>query len=323
MHDAMQPAMIRRFLVLSMWTAVAMILCSFSKSDIRTMPGPIAARVNGKEIGNGKETPAGHVESARAPNIKPTPAPAGRPAAPVQVRTVDQDLLAQEAIQGKLDGDAQVAQAIERAKRQVLAQAYIERTVSSASPASPQEIGRFYARNPALFEQRRLYRVVELEVVVAPDQLGALRDAVAGAKNLAAVVTWLESRKLPFELAIQNRASEQVPMNVLRRLVEMHGGQIAVFPTPGGASVIRLENSAPAPLSEKQARPAIARYLLNRKRLELAQAEVTKLRERAKTDSGGIEAVRPASVTQTAARAQSQVAGPGIAFNTIDLVKVR
>jgi EpsD family peptidyl-prolyl cis-trans isomerase len=239
------------------------------------------------------------------------------------VRTIDQDLLAQEAIQGKLDGDAQVAQAIEHAKRQVLAQAYIERTVSSASPASPQEISRFYAQNPALFEQRHLYRVVELGVVVAPDQLGALQDAVAGAKNLDAVVRWLESRKLPFELAIQNRASEQIPMNVLHRLVEMRVGQIAIFPTPGGASVVRLEHAEQSPLSEKQARPAIARYLLNRKRLELAQAEVTKLRERAKTDSGGTEAVRPETVTQTAARAQAQVAGPGIAFNTIDLVKVR
>ena len=313
----MQSAMIRKFLILSMWTAVAMILCSCGKPDIRSMSGPIAVRVNSKQ------TPAGHVESAGARNNATAPAHAGRPAASLQVRTVDQDLLAQEAIHGKLDGDAQVAQAIERAKRQVLAQAYIERTVRSASPASPQEISRFYAQNPALFEQRRLYRVLELSVVVAPDQLGALQDAVAEAKNLAAIVTWLESRKLSFELAIQSRASEQVPMNVLRRLAEMHGGQIAVFPTPGGASVIRLENSAPAPLSEKQARPAIARYLLNRKRLELAQAEVAKLRERAKTGPGGIEAVRPAAVMHTAARAQPQAAVPGIAFNTIDLVKVR
>ena len=313
----MQSAMIRKFLVLSMWTAVAMILCSCGKPDIRSASSPIAVRVNSKQ------TPAGHVGSAGVRNNGTAPARAGRPAAPLQVRTVDQDLLAQEAIHGKLDGDAQVAQAIERAKRQVLAQAYIERTVSAAAPASPQEISKFYAQNPALFEQRRLYRLLELAVAVAPEQLGELQDAVAGAKNLDAVVRWLESRKLPFELVIQNRASEQIPANVLRRLVEMHGGQIAVFPTPGGASVVRLENSTLAPLSEKQARPAIARYLLNRKRLELAQAQVTKLRERAKTDSGGIEAGRPATGTQTAARARALAAGPGIAFNTIDLVKVR
>jgi len=136
-------------------------------------------------------------------------------------------------------------------------------------------------------------------------------------------VLWLDSRKLPFVAAASARAAEQIPMNVLRRLFEMQDGQITVFPTPHGASVVRLEQTAEAPLSEKQAEPLIARYLLNRKRLELAQAEVNKLRERAQIEKDGLAPVRPASAVQTAARTQTPVARPDVAQNTTEFAKLR
>ena len=309
--------MIKKILVLSMWAAVVMVLCSCGKPDIRKTSSRIAAPVNGEEISMRR------IDSILARNNNMTPEQAGRAGAPAREPITDQELLAQKALQDKLDRDAQVAQAIERARRQILAQAYIERVVISASRASPEEISNFYEENPALFEQRRIYRFLELVVVVPPEQFGALQDAVTGANNLAEVVRWLDSRKLPFESATSGRAAEQIPMNILSRLFEMRDGQIAVFPTPHGASVIRLEQSAEASLSEKQARPAIARYLLNRKRLELTQAEVTKLRERAKLDFDGIETVRAATAAQTAGQAQPQVAGPGMAHSPTDFAKLR
>jgi len=195
--------------------------------------------------------------------------------------------------------------------------------VISASQPSPEQITRFYEDNPALFKSRRIYRVRELVVAAAPERFGALREAVAGAKNLAEVVLWLDSRKLPFEAAASASAAEQIPMNVLHRLFEMHDGQIIVFPTPHGASVVRLEETVEAPLNEKQAGPLIARYLLNRKRLELAQAEVTKLRERAQTTKDGIAPVRPASAVQAAERAKAPAAGQEVAHNATEFAKLR
>jgi EpsD family peptidyl-prolyl cis-trans isomerase len=309
--------MIKRIRVLSMLTAVVMVLCSCGKPDIRKTSSRIAPRVNGEQIS------IYQIDSVLAPNSSMMPAQAGRAAALARQRLGDQELLAQEALQARLDRDAQVAQAIEHAKRQVLAQAYIERAVISASQASPEEIRKFYEGNPALFEQRRTYRVLEVVVVVPPEQFGILQDTVAGAKNLAEVVRWLDSRKLSFEASESSRAAEQIPMNILRRLFEMRDGQIAVFPMPHGVSVIQLEQSAEAALSEKQARPAIARYLLNLKRLELAQAAVTKLRERTKIDFDGIEPGRPTTVAQAAEQVQPQVAGPGMTHNTTDFARLR
>ncbi len=142
--------------------AVAMGLCSCGKPDIRQTTSRIAARVNGEEVS------VHQIDSVFARNNNMTPERAGRAATLARERVIDQELLVQEALEGKLNRDAHVARAIERARRQILAQAYIERAVISAPLASPEEISNFYEENPALFEQRRIYRVLELVVVVPP-----------------------------------------------------------------------------------------------------------------------------------------------------------
>ena len=288
--------MIRKVLLVSILAAMAMASSSCGKPDIRkTGAAPL----------RGEPALTRRPDSVLARNDATPMERDGSAAVPARGQSLDQELLAREAIQVELDRDAQVVRAIERARRQVLAQAYMERAVNAAPQASQREIRKFYEDNPALFERRRTYRVLELMVDVPQGQFGELQDAVAKARNLAGIVRWLDSRKMPFDSATSSAAAEQIPANTLRRLSGMRDGQIAAFPTSWGASVVRLEHSAEAPLTEKQARPAIARYLLNRKRLELAQVEVTKLRERAKVDDGGIKRVRPATMAQTAGQAQA------------------
>ena len=226
--------MVKKILVLSMSIAVAMGLCSCGKPDIGQTTSRIAARVNGEEVS------VHQIDSVFARNNNMTPERAGRAATLARERVIDQELLVQGALEDKLNRDAHVARAIERARRQILAQAYIERAVISAPLASPEEISNFYEENPALFEQRRIYRVLELVVVVPPERSGAFQEAVAEKKNLPEVVRWLDAQKLPFDTATSSRAAEQIPMNVLRRLYGMHDGQIAVFSTPRGVSVVRL-----------------------------------------------------------------------------------
>jgi EpsD family peptidyl-prolyl cis-trans isomerase len=309
--------MIRKILVASMWAAVVMILCSCGKPDVRKTPERTAAPAGGQAA---RLHQAGSVLSR---NEGVTVKPAGWVAVPARERGLDQELLAQEALQLELDRDGQVTLAIGRARQQILAQAYIERAAVSASKASPREIRKFYEENPALFGQRRTYRVLELMVAIPEAQFGALQDAAAGAKNIGEVVRWLELRKLPFETGTSSAAAEQIPANTLLRLFGMRDGQIAVFKTPVGVSVVWLEQSAEAPLTEKQAGPAIARYLFNRKRLELAQAEVTKLRERARTKDDGVERVRRADAAHAAGPAQSLVEAPRMARNTTDFTGLK
>ena len=81
--------------------------------------------------------------------------------------------------------------------------------------------------------------------------------------------------------------AEQLPLSQLPQLARMTEGEIAVFATPLGASVVQLIHAAEAPLSEQQAAPVIEQFLAARKRMELAAAEVRRLRDGARIEYVG------------------------------------
>src|SRR5687768_16673450 len=74
-------------------------------------------------------------------------------------KVIDRELLVQRALAAGLERDPQVAQSIDNARRQVLAQAYLEQAAAAVSRVSAEEVRTFYAANPALFAERRIYRV--------------------------------------------------------------------------------------------------------------------------------------------------------------------
>jgi EpsD family peptidyl-prolyl cis-trans isomerase len=281
--------MVERSLLVSALIAIAVAVSSCGAADADKPASQIVAKVNGEAISRNL------VESVITRGNAHPPEPARRPAAQALERIIDQKLLAQKALEARLDRDPLVMQSIELSKRQILAQAYVERAAVAAPNESHDEIARFYKENPALFEQRRIYRVLELVVAVPQGQLAALEGAAAAAGSLSDVAKWLEFRKLPFNVATFSRPAEHIPMDVLPRLFEMRDGQIAVFVTLGGASVVQLVRATAASVDEQQAAPIIERYLLNRKRFEVALAEVRKLRERAKIEYiGEFETQSPA-----------------------------
>lgn len=196
---------------------------------------------------------------------------------------IDRELLVQKALAEKLDRDPQVMHAIDNARRQVLAQAYLEKSVSQAAAAAGgstrDEIRSFYEQNPALFAERRMYRLRELVVSAPGEMIDVLRAEAAKARDLEDVAAWLKQRNASYSADALTQPAEQLPLAYLPQLARMKPGEIAVFGTPLGASVIQLVHAEPAPLTEQQAAPLIEQFLAGRKRLETAAAEVKRLRE--------------------------------------------
>jgi EpsD family peptidyl-prolyl cis-trans isomerase len=227
----------------------------------------LVAKVNGTEI-----------------SVEPMRAAAPGAAAQALEKVIDRELLVQKALAAKLDRDPEVAQAMESARRQVLAQAWLDRAASAAAGGSRQEdrdaeVRAFYRDNPALFAERRVYRLRELAVSGPAEMLEVLRAEAAKARGLDEVAAWLRSRNASFSADATTQPAEQLPLAFLPRLSRMQPGEIAVFATPSGASVIQLEHAEEAPLGESQAVPVIEQFLAGRKRLETAAAEVRRLRE--------------------------------------------
>jgi EpsD family peptidyl-prolyl cis-trans isomerase len=266
--------------------------------ESREPTGPVAAIVNGERI------PVHQIESAATQVTAHEQGKRGRTRA--LERIIDQELLAQEARKAKLDRDPHVAQAVAAATRQILAQAWLERAVSAAPADTRDEVEKFYGENPALFQRRRLYRVLELTVISPPERLDEIRRTATSADSIDDVAAWLASRRLPFNAATVSKPAEQIPLDVLQEVYAMRPGQMAVFPTPRGASVVQLLRSSEVPLRKAEAAPVIERYLHNRRRLALGMAEIGKLRSQASIEYGAtFEPARAATPVTPAAQAVS------------------
>src|SRR5258705_3668177 len=87
---------------------------------------PVLAKVNGAEL------LAGEASSRQALE-----------------HVIDRELLVQKALEAGLERDPLVAHSLESARRQILAQAWLERRAGGAA-ARPEEVRAFYGENPAL-----------------------------------------------------------------------------------------------------------------------------------------------------------------------------
>jgi EpsD family peptidyl-prolyl cis-trans isomerase len=227
----------------------------------------LVARVNGVEIS------ARQVRTGGAPGV-----------AQAVERIIDRELLVQKALEAGLERDPLVKDSIDNARRQVLAQAYLDHAAGAAARPSREEVRAFYAENPALFAERRIYRLRELVVSANAEMTEWLRAQAARSSDLDQLAAWLKARNARFSAATETQAAEELPLAFLPRLSRMKPGEIAVFGTSLGATVIQLTHAEDAPLGPEQSQALIEQFLAGKKRLEIAAAEVKRLRESARIE---------------------------------------
>ena len=245
--------------------ATALMGCERVSAD--RAEAQLVARVNGIEIS------AHQIRTGGAPSV-----------AQAVEKVIDRELLVQKALEAGLERDPLVKDSIDSARRQVLAQAYLDRAAGTRAAPSREEVRAFYAENPALFAERRVYRMRELLVSASAEMIDVLRAQAARTADLDELAAWLKSRNARFSAATETQPAEQLPLAFLPRLARMKSGEIAVFATPLGASVVQLIHAEEAPLGAEQAQALIEQFLAGRKRLEIAAAEVKRLRESARIE---------------------------------------
>jgi EpsD family peptidyl-prolyl cis-trans isomerase len=197
---------------------------------------------------------------------------------------IDQQLLVEKALESKLDRETQTAQALAAARKQVLAQAYMDKAMSAVAKPTPEQIQAFYDENPMLFTQRRIFRFQELGAAVPDDRFEDINKISQKAKTLAEIGAWLTAQNIPFKAIDSTKAAEEMPMELLPNVAKMKDGQIAVLRAPGRVAILQLAQSQQAPLDVQHATLQIEQYLMNARRLDIAKAEVRKLREAAKIE---------------------------------------
>ena len=208
---------------------------------------------------------------------------------------IDQELLAQQAISGKLDQEQKVAQILTANRREILARAYLEQFSAKVAKPSEAEIKAFYEANPALFKDRKIYNLRELSVAAKADFAPALQEQVAKAKSLDEVAAWLKSKQVAFTPSVAAKPAEQLPLQLLPKFASMKEGEITVIATDNGILVEQIASAQFQPADMAAAHPVIERALAEQKRNAAVAEEVKKLRQAVKIEYGSDFAPAPAA----------------------------
>lgn len=185
---------------------------------------------------------------------------------------IEQELAAQAGRDAGLDKDPRVVQALEAARRELVARAYHERVGEKVSGPSSDEIDRYYGEHPELFAQRRLYVLRETAVDAKADA-AALQAMVARARSLEEIEKGLKDSGVRFGGRMLANAAEDLPMSLLKAVAPLEAGQSVVVSTTGTARIFTVLQAIKAPVDRHTASNPIAAYITNeRKSAAVAEA---------------------------------------------------
>jgi EpsD family peptidyl-prolyl cis-trans isomerase len=270
----------KRQLPLALTLGIA-ALAGCGKSDDTKPASQVAAKVNSYEITIHQVNAA----LARSPNIAAEAAPSAKRG--IVERLIDQQLAKEQAIAKKLDRSPSVVQAMESAKNEILARAYLQDVAAAQPKPTQDEVKKYYAEHPELFSSRRVYLLEEIAVARPEGNGAALRERVAKARSMQEIAEWLKSRDVQYAANRGGRAAEQIPLDMLSKLQGMKDGEIQVMQAGDSLNVIRVAASKAAPLDEASASPRIQQFLFNRRSNEAMVEEMKRLKAQAKIEYVG------------------------------------
>jgi EpsD family peptidyl-prolyl cis-trans isomerase len=203
---------------------------------------------------------------------------------------VNEQLLVDAALRDRLDRDPAVVQAIELARRQLLARAYLERAVLPKQDITAAEQAAYYKSHPELFAQRRVYQLAAFGF--AREKLdAALVEALGTTHSADAVAATLAARKVEAEQQSLMRASEQLPLDDLPRFSAAAVGDVIVQAQPERATLMLVTAIQTSPLTFESAQPIIQQYLSNMRNAQALDAHLKQARAAAKITIADLSAL--------------------------------
>ncbi len=293
----------RPFAKLIIASAVVLAVAACGKKEVTSTQ--VVASVDGEEI-------SVHQVNAmlgKARGVTPETLPLAK--AEILGSLVDQQLAINMAMSKKLDRTPEIVAAIETAKREILARAALEQIASAQAKPTEEEAKKYYADNPALFSERRIYNLQEITLGKATPNLDQVRARVASAKSMEEIAAWLKERNINFAPNSGTRSAEQLPLEILPKLHAMQDGQIAFLESKDNFLVMRVAGSQQQPVSEAQALPAINVFLTNLRGGEAIKAAKAEMKAKAKIEyfgefAGGEAAVKAKAQAEADAAAQAK-----------------
>jgi peptidyl-prolyl cis-trans isomerase C len=257
---------------LLMFVAMGLSACG-SKDEVA---GQALVRVNGEEITilqlndelrrAGMKTGTGEVDNKK-----------------LLESLIDRQLLTEEGINNNIDRTPEVVQSIQRAKAQIIADAYLELIVNKISPPTEDEINEYYQAHPEYFAQRKQFDMDQL-IVATKDLNEEFMKIISNSKTLNEVAAWLDKHHVHYARGQLSRSSADLTEPVVAKLKVMKKGQIFIVNQGDNSLLSSLTNVKDSPVTAQDAAPQIKQYLINSKSKEAVAAELARLRSLAKIE---------------------------------------
>lgn len=258
-------------------------LAACGSKDEKKPASQVAAKVNAEEISVHQinfvlsHSNAGAVTPEQAPKVRRE----------ILEKLVDQQLAVEQALEKKLDRSPDVVMAIDAARREILARAYVEQLAAGLSKPTQEEIRKYLTDHPQLFAERRVYNIQE---IVLPADAGVstqLSNMLDAGKPMVDIAGWLKGKDIKFAAGSATRPAEQIPLALLEKIHTLKDGQGMVIDTPQSTTVMRVMASQSAPVPEATALPRIQQFLGNQHASEVVKQALAQLKAKAKISYQG------------------------------------
>jgi EpsD family peptidyl-prolyl cis-trans isomerase len=194
---------------------------------------------------------------------------------------ITQELMVRAALREGLDQAPGVVAAIETASRKILAQAYLEAQARNIPTPTAVMVQAYYDEHPALFRERALYELQEIDIQVNSAQMAAVNDHYNKVKTLNEMTQWLEANGIAHTSNAVVKAAEELPADLLEPVSQLQPGQVIKVTTDRGIAIVQLTGKRTESLTPAEAQPTIVRALANQALGAKIAEEMSELRSQA------------------------------------------
>jgi EpsD family peptidyl-prolyl cis-trans isomerase len=263
-------------------TAGALLLSGCGKSGpSRGADAQVAARVNDDDI------TVHQVQLTLQRQLRGAPDQGDAVARRVLDQLVEQELSAQAARESGLDREPGVVQALEAARREVLARAWQDRQAATATRPGSDEVDRYFAEHPDLFAQRRIYTLQETLVEARDADQEKVEQVARASRDAGDLEDKLTAARLRFQTRQYAQAAEEVPIPLLEPLAKMGVGQSLPVRLPTTVRVYTVLHAQSAPVERRVATEPISAFLLTQRQREAVRQGMQGVRAKAHIEYRG------------------------------------
>ena len=232
--------------------ALTLLACSKEKAEAPT--GQVVARVGDQDVTAQELQNELHLANVPADKQKD-------PAIIKQLlnQLVLRKYLLQQALAAKLDREPGVLLDILRSREQILASAYINRTVSEKT-INQADIDKYIADNPLKFANRQLVSVDQIVFPIGPNAQAAM-DATKDLKTLDAIDQTLTSMNIPHNRSMGGINTADIPETLFNTIQAKKADDVFFIRSGQNGVFFKVTGEQPRPL-EGEAASNMARQFI-------------------------------------------------------------